>query len=265
MLVHSLVVVMPAYNEAEGLPLFLREVLVNVEPLADEVHIVVVNDKSTDGTSRTLHEMQQTMPQLVIVDSETNRGHGPTALAAYMAGLALGPNVIVHVDGDGQFVGEDFPKILRALEGVDVVHGVRTGRTDPWFRRVLTSFVATGVAFIAHTRIPDVNTPLRAYRPHALERLLAACPANALVPHVHFSIAESRLGMPRHYVHVHSIPRRGSGAGGTMWGETKTTPKLPPRKLLAFSLKAAREVWRYSIRRSVSTRVGALDVLEAGE
>lgn len=246
---HHLAVVMPAYNEAEGLPGFLHEILEHVSPLADRVSIVVVDDRSTDGTASVLRTLETELPQLVVVHAEANRGHGPTALAAYRTGLALGADALVHVDGDGQFLGTDFPRLVRALElpGVDVVHGVRQHRSDPWFRTVLTGLVGTLVFFSVGRRIPDVNTPLRAYRPGAIAQLLQLVPEDALVPHVHFSLAERRLGFTVRYVKVESIPRRGSTAAGTMWGQPDA-PRLPPRRLREFSARAIAEVWRVSLR-----------------
>jgi dolichol-phosphate mannosyltransferase len=244
-----LAVVMPAYNEAEGLPGFLDEILEHVTPLAERVSLVVVNDRSTDQTASVLQTLEKELPQLVVLNAEKNRGHGPTALAAYRAGLDLGPDAVLHVDGDGQFLGADFPRILRALQlpGVDVIHGVRQKRTDPWYRTALTGCVGALAAFAVGYRIPDVNTPLRAYRPAAIAQLLDAVPENSLVPHVHFSLAERRLGFTVRYVRVESIPRRGSTAAGTMWGEARATPWLPPKRLRDFSVRAIAEVWRVSL------------------
>lgn len=243
-----LAVVMPAYNEAEGLASFIEEIVQHVTPLAGTVSVVVVNDRSTDGTADALAQLQATTPALHIVNSEVNRGHGPTALDAYRNGLALQPDAVVHVDGDGQFLGQDFPRVIAALGAADVVHGVRQERSDPWFRKVLTVSVGLAVATVSRHYIPDVNTPLRAYRASALQGLLETCPADALVPHVHFSLNERRAGLTVRYVRVRSIPRRGSAETGTMWGALEKKPKLPPRRLLSFARAAAAEVWRYSLR-----------------
>jgi len=243
-----LAVVMPAHNEAEGLPGFLAEILEHVAPLADRVSVVVVDDLSTDATAEVLTGLQRSWPGLTVVTSAVNRGHGPTALAAYRAGLALAPDAILHVDGDGQFEGKDFPAVIRALDDADVVHGVRRHRSDPWFRRVLTACVGLVIGLATGRRIPDVNTPLRAYRPAVIARLVELVPEDTLVPHVHFSLAESRLGYRVAFVPVRSIPRRGSGATGTMWGEQRKQPILPPPRLREFSRRAAAELWHHSLR-----------------
>lgn len=243
--VAHLAVVMPAYNEAEGIRGFIDEIREHVAPLADRVTFVVADDRSTDATLASLAGIAdvQAEPQPL------NRGHGPTALAAYRAGLALDPDLLVHVDGDGQFLGPDFARLVKAIEstGADVVHGVRHSRTDPWYRRVLTGAVGLMIAAVARHRVPDVNTPLRAYRPEALRMLLGAVPGDALVPHVHFSLAEARGGFVVRYVPVRSIPRRGSSTHGTMWGGG-VKALIPPPRLRRFVVDALGEAWRLSLR-----------------
>ena len=109
------------------------EVSEHLSPLARRLSLVVVNDRSTDGTGEILRGLVDELPGLVPIDAEVNRGHGPTALAAYRAGLDLVPDLVLHVDGDGQFHGADLARVVRAAvsTGADVVHGVRRGRDDP--------------------------------------------------------------------------------------------------------------------------------------
>ena len=238
-------VVMPAYNEVEGIRGFLDEIRSHLAPFCDRISFIVADDRSTDGTPDALAGISD----VEVAVQEQNRGHGPTALAAYRIGLAASPTVIVHVDGDGQFLGEDFPRLLRAweTENADVVHGVRDGRTDPWFRRILTRAVGALIALHAGRRIPDVNTPLRAYRPEALRSLVEAVPADATVPHVHFSLTEARGGFVVRYILVRSIARRGESASGTMWGRVNRI-SLPPARLRSFVRHAFTEVWIWSLR-----------------
>lgn len=246
-----LAIVMPAYNEAEGIRGFIDELREHVSPLADELSFVVADDRSTDDTRFVFDDVDD-----VDVQSQpANRGHGPTALAAYRAGLALSPDALIHIDGDGQFLGDDVARVARALDttGADVVHGVRRGRTDPWYRKALTGAVGLLVATACGRRVPDVNTPLRAYRPAAARTLVDAVPADALVPHVHFSLAEARGGFAVRYVRVRSIPRRGASTTGTMWGRA-TGLRLPPARLRAFVRQALGEAWRLSLRPAAPLR-----------
>lgn len=251
-----LAVVMPAYNEAEGIGGFIDEIRTAVAPLAERVTFVVADDRSTDGTAAALSGIDD----IDVQTQPANRGHGPTALAAYRGGLALSPDAIVHVDGDGQFLGSEIASAVRALgrTGADVVHGVRHSRTDAWYRRLLTAGVRLLTAVIVGRGVPDVNTPLRAYRPEALQILVNAVPSDALVPHVHFSFAEVRAGFAVRYLSVRSIPRRGASSTGTMWGKV-ARPSLPPKKLVLFALSALREAWTWSLRPGAPLRALELE------
>lgn len=245
MTLRHLAIVMPAYNEAEGIRGFIDEIRDSVAPLAERVTFHIADDRSTDATAAVFDDVDDVRVEV----QPANRGHGPTALAAYRAGLAGDPDLLVHVDGDGQFYGKDFPRLIGALivHEADVVHGVRDGRTDPWYRKALTACVGVLVAVAAGRRIPDVNTPLRAYRPEALRALVDAVPADAAIPHVHFALAEARADFTVRYVRVASIPRRGSSSTGTMWGRA-TRVSLPPKRLRQFVRAALGEAWTLSLR-----------------
>ncbi|WP_307375762.1 glycosyltransferase family 2 protein [Microbacterium sp. W4I20] len=251
MTVSHLAVVMPAFNEDEGIRGFIDEIRNCVAPLADRVSFHIADDRSTDATAAAFDGVEDVTVEV----QPTNRGHGPTALAAYRAGLGANPSVLVHVDGDGQFYGRDFPRLLAALAqaDADVVHGVRDGRSDPWYRKALTAAVGILIALAAGRRIPDVNTPLRAYRPDALRVLVDAVPADASVPHVHFSLAEARAGFTVRYLRVASIPRRGASTTGTMWGRGSGV-SLPPKRLRQFVRGALSEAWALSLRPSAPLR-----------
>ena len=236
-------VVIPAYNEADALPPFLAEIRTAFDEIGTPVTLIVIDDASTDGTGAAA------APFADVVRAPRNRGHGPTALAAYVEGLRVGANVIVHVDGDGQFFGADIARVALALDGlnVDLVHGVRRGRKDPWFRRTLSALVRCAVFVLCGRSVPDVNTPLRAYRREVLERLVAELPEEVLVPHVHFSITEARDRLRVRYVSVASIPRRSAEAQGTMWGAGRTRRVLPPTRLVRFAARALRELWSLDV------------------
>ncbi|WP_210480563.1 glycosyltransferase [Naasia sp. SYSU D00948] len=244
-------VVMPAFNEADALREFVPEVVRAVRRVADRVSVVVVDDASADGTADAVRELD--LPAGVTVAAirnDENLGHGPSALRAYAAGYSTGAEWIVHVDGDGQFLGEDVAAVVAQLAFEPAARGVRRHRRDPWYRKAATLVVMLGASALAGGRIPDVNTPLRAYRRPVLGRLLAATDAMALVPHVHFSILERtwRLGVGK--VRVRHVARRGRSAEGSMWGGGAVAPKLPPRRLLVFIGRAAVEVWHFRVRRA---------------
>lgn len=235
-------IVMPAYNEAEGIGEFLCELDAAVAPEVKSLTFVVVEDCATDDTAGAVERVRPSLSgELRLVRNEENRGHGPTATRAYREGLATGAGIVVHVDGDGQYRGDDMLRVVRHVAaGADAVIGRRQGRTDPWFRRLLTGLVRVELYTVARVDAADPNCPLRGYDRAALTRLLDALPADTRVPNIYMSVLESRLDLERLELPAAGLPRRSSNDTGTMWGGGGRR-RLPPRRLVDFVVESARE------------------------
>ena len=147
-------VVVPAFNEAEGLPHFharLSAVLQNLPLLAE---IVYVNDGSSDATLDIMRNLAISDRRVAIVNLSRNFGKE----IALTAGLdyARGDAVVV-IDADLQdppeLIGE---MILRWREGYDVVYAKRTRRDGESGLKKLTAFAFYRlIQRVSHVRIPQ--------------------------------------------------------------------------------------------------------------
>lgn len=253
MVLQRVAVVVPAYNE-EALDQFLTEIEASLVPVTSYLEFVVVDDCSPTPLPLDLPVTRLPLGTTVrTFRNARNLGHGPSAVAAYAAGLNLDPEVIIHVDGDGQFLGRDFPTLLAALDGHDGVIGSRTGRREPWFRRMLSLGART---LVGHAlRGSDVNSPLRAYRASVVSRLLDHVPSDSVVPHLRFAVLHDALGLDMIETAVTHRPRRGDSEVGTTWQSGTMPALLPSRRLIGLTLRAIRELSRGtapSIRESLS-------------
>src|SRR5207249_5866490 len=89
--------------------------------------LVFVDDGSTDGTFAALERLHAADPRVRAVRLKRNFGQHP----AMHAGLVRARgDAIVTMDGDLQNEPEDIPKLVSALERVDVASGRRTARRD---------------------------------------------------------------------------------------------------------------------------------------
>ena len=110
--------VLPCYNEEEGLRLMLRQDL----SLFDE--IVVVDNNSTDGTTSVAKQFG------CIVVAEKRQGYG----AAYQTGLRLARgDIIVAMDSDGTYPIEAVHILVEKIikENIDFISGNRFARGKP--------------------------------------------------------------------------------------------------------------------------------------
>ena len=131
----TLSVVVPMFDEAEVLPLFVDRVRAVLDRLDDSYEVVTVDDGSRDATPVLLQAARRTWPQLRVLRLRANAGHQ----AALSAGLvAARGHWVVTLDADLQDPPEVVPEMLRVAreQDVDVVYGVRTDRSsDSAFKR----------------------------------------------------------------------------------------------------------------------------------
>jgi glycosyltransferase involved in cell wall biosynthesis len=230
---------MPAWNEAEGIRGFLTELndaLAGLDP-----QFVVIDDASRDDTARAAAASAEDGVNVRVATNEVNLGHGPSTMRALRAGLDSGCDVVVAIDGDGQFTGADVRRVVETLVAgsADVVEGVRTQRNEAAYRQ-LTSAATRGLVWTRARVLPgDANTPLRAYRPAALQRLVERVPETAMTPNLIMSALTRRWGVALVEVPVASRPRRGASAQGTTWAAKRAS--LPSRRFVTFCVKATGE------------------------
>ncbi len=241
----SVAVAIPAYNEADGIGGFLREIDSVLGPHVESMRLVVVDDASTDDTLAVLQQLRGELQSgLEIVRNERNRGHGPSLMTAYARSLAGGADFVLQVDGDGQFHASDLRRVLvLLLDEAHAVSGVRRFRQDPWLRMTMTRFVRRYVSWGFSVRARDPNCPLRGYETKLLRDLLGALPADCLVPNLYLTILAARRGVPLLEVDVSHRVRRGRSAQGTTWRGRTQSPI--PTRLVKFCLQALVESSRF--------------------
>ncbi len=151
-------IVIPAYNEESGIQLVvaeLRRVLGN-DPAS--VEIIVVDDGSTDATARAASQAGAR-----VMRHRSNRGYG----AALKTGIAAATHDhVTIIDADGTYPAEYVPILLEQLERADMVVGsrVKAGVKIPLIRRPAKWVLNRLANYLTSSRIPDLNSGLRAFR-----------------------------------------------------------------------------------------------------
>ena len=131
-------VVIPVYNEEDGLPaLFARlypalDALAKKEGLAYE--IVFINDGSRDRSAALLAQQYELRPEVTkIVLFNGNFGQHMAIMAGFEHSKG---NFVITLDADLQNPPEEIANLVRELlAGHDYVGSIRMARQDSWFRR----------------------------------------------------------------------------------------------------------------------------------
>lgn len=130
----SISVVVPCFNEAEGITECHRRITEVLRSLNISYEIVYVDDGSRDETLSRLAQIHAADPHVAIIELSRNFGHQPAVTAGLEA--ATGQAVVV-MDADLQDPPELIPAMLdKWAEGYEVVYAVRESRErDTGFKR----------------------------------------------------------------------------------------------------------------------------------
>ncbi|MBN1865797.1 glycosyltransferase [Candidatus Sumerlaeota bacterium] len=176
----QVILALPAFNEAQCLPLLLEAANRVLAPLSEfSARIVVVDDGSTDGTADVARAFPSTIP-IDVVQHPENRGLGAAIITSLHAALERSADpldVIVNMDSDYTHPVETIPAMLAELDrGVDVVIASRYRKGSrqvgvPLKRRLL-SWGARWL-FAWRLRLPgvrDYTCGFRAYHARTIRR-----------------------------------------------------------------------------------------------
>ena len=168
---HTLVIV-PTYNERDNLPRLVQAVLA----ANSNIHILVVDDNSPDGTGALAEEMARRTARLRVLHRTGKLGLGSAYIAGFQYALSREYELVVEMDADFSHRPEDLPALLRAAIDADVVIGSRNvpgGRAEgwSWMRQVISkggSLYARGMLGLP---VRDCTSGFKVFRRHVLETL----------------------------------------------------------------------------------------------
>ena len=157
-------VLVPAKDEAENLPDFVRLCDEALRGAGFSFEVVVVDDGSRDGSGAVLDRLRREYPFLSVVTHRRQRG---IADALRSAGEAARGDIFVFYPADLQYLPEDIPGLVRPiLDGAaDVVTGTKQGK----YEKAFVSSIYNGLCrWLFGVRVTDLNS-VKAYRREVMD------------------------------------------------------------------------------------------------
>ena len=159
-------VIVPAYNERDA----AGQVLDNLDRVMNgsgyDFEIIFVDDGSEDETWKEAETRR-----VKLIRHQSNKGYG----SALKSGIrAAEGEVIVITDADGTYPTDRIPDLLGYMDRYQMVVGARIGQhvNMPLARRPAKWLLGRLANYLANTKIPDLNSGLRAFRKDVARQFL---------------------------------------------------------------------------------------------
>ena len=174
----QVVVVMPTYNEAQNIGAMVDFVCGDVFRRMSQVdmHLLVADDSSPDGTGRVVRQKMLQYPNLHL-SSGSKRSLGRAYVRGFRYALEkLSPDALVEMDADFQHDPGYLPQMVRAFRnGADYVIGSRfiPGGSIPerwaWYRKAISRLGNSFARCMLHIGdLHDYTTGYRLTRVHGV-------------------------------------------------------------------------------------------------
>jgi dolichol-phosphate mannosyltransferase len=173
----KVVVVVPTYNERENLPVLAGRL---ADLPVQNLHLLVVDDGSPDGTGEVAEKLAAARPECVgVLHRVAKDGLGRAYVAGMSRALEEGADVVVQMDADLSHPAEVIPAMLGVLESTDAavvlgsryVAGGQVACEWPWHRKALSAWANFYVNAILRLGVRDATAGFKAWRAETLRAI----------------------------------------------------------------------------------------------
>lgn len=164
----SISVFFPCYNEQENVHRTVEKALEVLEKLNADFEVIIVDDGSSDGTSKIADEIAGKDSRVKVVHHQHNLGYG----AALQSGFKTATKELVfYTDGDGQFDINEMPPLLFLMEQYDIVSCYRLNRRDPIIRKINGWCWTKLVCLMFGLKIRDIDCAFKLYKREIFDKI----------------------------------------------------------------------------------------------
>ncbi|MCC6652165.1 MAG: polyprenol monophosphomannose synthase [Candidatus Eisenbacteria bacterium] len=163
-------VIVPTYNELEN----IEELLTKVLALPYDLHILIVDDNSPDGTANVVKEWQKKTDRVHLLQRPGKMGLGSAYRDGFRYALANGAEYIFEMDADFSHDPAALGQFLENIKDVDIVLGSRylhgvTVVNWPLSRLILSYSANLYSRIVTGLPLMDATGGFKCFRRRALE------------------------------------------------------------------------------------------------
>ena len=170
-------VVVPTYNERENLP---KLVGLLADLGIENLHVLVVDDNSPDGTGKVADELTEDGPlPLTVLHRTEKNGLGRAYVAGMSKALDDGADIVIQMDADLSHPTEVIPAMIETLTTTDAavvlgsryVPGGEVASDWPWHRKALSAWANFYVNTILRLKVKDATAGFKAWHAKTLRAI----------------------------------------------------------------------------------------------
>ncbi len=169
MAVNSLSFVYPMFNEKDNIGATVSESLRVGKSITPDLQIVIVDDKSTDGSGAMADELAAKHPEVTVVHHQRNRRLGGSLKSGFAAATK---EWVLYIDSDLPIKMDDARNAIPLTDEADVVIGWRKSRAESWRREVMSRIYNRIIRYGFGLRVVDVNFSFKLFRRELLDKII---------------------------------------------------------------------------------------------
>ena len=168
------IVIIPTYNEIENIENIIRKTF-----SITDVHILVVDDGSPDGTGNKVKELMEEFPERLFIIERTGKlGLGTAYITGFKWALENNYDYVFEMDADFSHNPEDLDRLYHAcaVEGADLAIGSRYCKgvnvlNWPMGRLLMSYYGSMYVRFMLGMSVKDTTAGFKCYKASTLRKI----------------------------------------------------------------------------------------------
>ena len=191
----SVSIVIPVYNEQDGLASLFAQRYPVLDALGCSYELLLIDDGSRDRSAALLREQYQRRPDVTrVVLLAVNFGQHNAILAGFERARG---NMLITLDADLQNPPHEIPRLVEQINaGHDYVGTVRTGRQDSLWRVLPSRLLNVLRERTTRIHITDQGCMLRAYGRNVVDAINDCPEMNTFIPALGYLFARSPVEIP---------------------------------------------------------------------
>lgn len=164
----SLSVFFPVFNEAENIPLIVKEAQEILPLVAQKFEIIIVDDGSIDQSAAVAKRLAAHDSRIILINHQKNLGYG----AALQSGIkASRYQWIFFTDGDWQFRLEQLKEFIKYIDNYQVIIGYRTKRVEGGLRAFNARLFKLYIDLLFRVHVKDIDCAFKLFKADLIKNL----------------------------------------------------------------------------------------------